>query len=82
MAITREGAAAGAVPVWGTGGMVDVVEHDKTGLVIPPDTVGATMLTDAVGESGDAASMVARARRRLQTRYNWRSVAANIAARW
>ena len=73
-------AAACAVPVVGTavGGLLDTVEHDVTGLLVPPrdETALAEALAGLLADDARRARYGRAARRAALSRYSWERVAA------
>lgn len=79
-----EGAAAGCVPLTsGSGGMRDVVQDWRTGLVsavgAPPD---AAALRFVASRQGLREALVGGAREQLKSKYNWEAVARGITSQW
>jgi phosphatidylinositol alpha-1,6-mannosyltransferase len=76
-------ASASGVPVVATrtGGIVDAVRHEETGLLIPadqPDQIVAA-LRRLLDDPALAARLGAAGRRAVETYYNWGRVAADLA---
>ena len=63
--------------------MVDVVKHDRTGLILPrDDRSAAALLTRTIADERMMRSLSDRAREQLRERYNWTQVADAIAREW
>lgn len=79
-----EGAAAGAVPVSsGTGGMLDVVHHAETGLILPSNgSDSGSVLQMFAAETSLMQQMVSSARAQLELRFNWTTISREMIARW
>ncbi len=79
-------AAAAGTPVIATpsGGMVDVVAHERTGLrVAIGDARALAQAWVRLAQDPDlAAGLVRRARRQIEARYNWPAIAATLLRRW
>lgn len=79
-----EGAAAGAVPVSsGSGGMVDVVYHGTTGLVLPDDDAAAAdLICRTAADPPRMQRLLLGAREQLRTEFTWSAVAERITEAW
>ncbi len=79
-------AAAAGTPVIATpsGGMVDVVAHEHTGLCVGVgDAAGlVSAWRRLVGDGDLAARLVRAARRQIEARYNWPAIATTLLRRW
>jgi glycogen(starch) synthase len=80
--VALEAAAAGApLAVARTGGLVEIVDHDVTGLTFPPhETAGLVEAVDSLLVDKRAArQMAVEARAMLTERYAWTGIAASTA---
>lgn len=79
-------AAAAGTPVIATpsGGMVDVVAHDDTGLQVKINDVRglAHAWARLAQDPALATRLVRSARRQIEDRYNWPTIAATMLRRW
>lgn len=79
-------ASAVGVPVICTrsGGMVDVVEDQVTGLIVDVDEDDALVraIERVVTEPGLRRRLTAQAREQIETKYNWTTIAADLIERW
>ncbi len=68
------------VVVSDTGGMADIVEHEKSGLKVPPGQPGllAEALSRILGNSAFARTLAEAGQTRARSRYGWDSVALQV----
>lgn len=64
------------------GGLPEVVEHERTGLLVPPGSPAdlAAALERILGDDGLRGRMAERARELARTRYSWTAVTADMLA--
>jgi glycogen(starch) synthase len=80
--VALEAAAAGApLAVARTGGLVEIVDHDVTGVTFPPhETDGLVEAVDSLlADTGSARRMAAEARAMVTERFAWTGIAARTA---
>jgi glycosyltransferase involved in cell wall biosynthesis len=84
--VLLEGGAFGAIPVSsGTGGMVDIVKHGETGIIVPPELSpadGAALLQRVYSNPSERKSLVHNIRQAIENRFNWNAIANELSARW
>jgi glycosyltransferase involved in cell wall biosynthesis len=82
--VLLEAAAAGTPVIAArSGGMVDVVSHGETGMLcdpLRPEDL-AKQSTQLLGDDLLSASCVANSRRQIEQKFNWPTIASNIAGR-
>jgi len=81
-----EAALAGAVPVSsGTGGMMDVVRHMDTGVVLSPSLdpgSAATVLRSMVSDASSCERLVKAAQEQIANRFNWTVIVEKLRHGW
>lgn len=79
-----EAIACGAVPVsTGTGGMVDIVRHQETGMITPNDPQKlAEIVMHIANDKPLAKALAAQGKALIKQRYNWQAVALQMTQRW
>ena len=77
-------ANACGTPVVGadTGGIPDAIDHEQTGLLVPPDDAAALAraLSGLLADPDRAEAMGAAGRKRVEESFNWQRASEHISA--
>lgn len=84
IAMLEAGAAGCAVLSSGIGGMIDVVEHERTGIISSTKSPAklARILLTLLGDSEKRNRLTNSLRNRIRDKYTWETIAANLCAQW